>query len=290
MAPLFEHLDCGRSLLACFTLACLYVGSLYVWKNDLHRDHPDVIRRRFTSVLLVSALSPFYLWLWSDGMDKTWVNLLNSMGCRSEGLISASVLPLLLTMVLFLGPILQQFLDCPWSFTDGLKVAVDPKIWVICLTDIRWMRNHVVAPLTEELVFRACMLPILVPCMGPQKAVFACPLFFGVAHFHHVIEQLKFKQRRVDDILLSAAFQFGYTSVFGAYTAFLFIRTGHLVGPVLCHAFCNFMGFPPLAAAVEHSHRLFLVIAYLTGALLFLYFLHPMTDPFIYTSDAVGLV
>ena len=42
------------------------------------------------------------------------------------------------------------------------------------------MRNHVVAPLTEELVFRACMLPILVPCMGPQKAVFACPLFFGV--------------------------------------------------------------------------------------------------------------
>ena len=37
-----------------------------------------------------------------------------------------------------------------------------------------------VAPLTEELVFRACMLPMLVPCTGPSAAVLTCPLFFGV--------------------------------------------------------------------------------------------------------------
>lgn len=88
-----------------------------------------------------------------------------------------------------------------------------------------------VAPLTEELVFRACMLPMLVPCTGPPAAIFTCPLFFGVgesrlppslvpssssphtcvnalvsfaAHFHHVIEQLRFRQGSVAGIFLSA--------------------------------------------------------------------------------------
>lgn len=48
---------------------------------------------------------------------------------------------------------------------------------------MRWLRNQVVAPLTEELVFRACMLPMLVPCAGPSTAIFTCPLFFGVGEF-----------------------------------------------------------------------------------------------------------
>lgn len=46
--------------------------------------------------------------------------------------------------------------------------------------DMRWLRNQVIAPLTEELVFRACMLPMLAPCTGLGPAVFTCPLFFGV--------------------------------------------------------------------------------------------------------------
>lgn len=48
---------------------------------------------------------------------------------------------------------------------------------------MRWLRNQVIAPLTEELVFRACMLPMLAPCTGLGPAVFTCPLFFGVGEF-----------------------------------------------------------------------------------------------------------
>lgn len=43
------------------------------------------------------------------------------------------------------------------------------------------------APFTEEFVFRACMLPLLVPCFGCPTAVIVCPLFFGVGKFKHVI-------------------------------------------------------------------------------------------------------
>lgn len=61
-----------------------------------------------------------------------------------------------------------------------LLLPLDPWFWMLCANDMRWLRNQVVAPLTEELVFRACMLPMLVPCAGPSTAIITCPLFFGV--------------------------------------------------------------------------------------------------------------
>ncbi|KAG2469550.1 FACE2 protease, partial [Polypterus senegalus] len=112
----------------------------------------------------------------------------------------------------------------PCAYKEVL--ILDPRFWMLCLSDMRWMRNQVVAPLTEELVFRACMLPMLIPCAGLWSAIFTCPLFFGVAHFHHVIELLRFRQGTLSGIFLSAVFQFSYTAVFGAYTAFIFVRTG----------------------------------------------------------------
>ncbi|EMP25850.1 CAAX prenyl protease 2, partial [Chelonia mydas] len=244
------------------------------------RDHPAVIKRRFTSVLIVSGLSPLFVWLWKELTGiKPGISLLVLLGFRLEGIVPATLLPLLLTMVLFLGPLIQLSMDCPWDWVDGLKVMFDPHFWVLCLSDMRWLRNQVIAPLTEELVFRACMLPMLIPCTGLGPAIFTCPLFFGVAHFHHVIEQLRFRQGSIASIFLSAAFQFSYTAVFGAYTAFIFIRTGHLIGPVLCHSFCNYIGFPAICAVLEHPQRLTVIIFYVLGMVLFLLLLHPMTDP-----------
>ncbi|XP_077143620.1 CAAX prenyl protease 2 [Ranitomeya variabilis] len=274
---------CAVSVLCCLALACSYVGSLYVWKSELSRDHPAVIKRRFTSVLVVSSLSPLFLWVWKELTGfKTEAAILSLMGFRLDGMFTATLLPLLLTMILFLGPLVQLSLDCPWGFLDGLKVAFDPRFWMLCFTDMRWLRNQVIAPLTEELVFRACMLPMLVPCTSPGTAIFTCPLFFGIAHFHHVIEQLRFRQGTVLSIFLSAAFQFSYTAVFGAYTAFIFIRTGHFIGPVLCHSFCNYIGFPAIFTALDHPQRATIVFFYVLGVVLFFLLLYPMTDPILY--------
>ncbi|XP_037116772.1 CAAX prenyl protease 2 [Syngnathus acus] len=271
------------SVLSCLLLACSYVGSLYVWRSELPRDHPTVIKRRFTSVLIVSGASPLFVWAWREFTGiRMGPSLLAIMGIRFEGFVPAVIVPLLLTMVLFLGPLTQLAMDCPWSLVDGIRVALDPYFWVVCFSDMRWLRNQVVAPLTEELVFRACMLPMLVPCFGPALAILTCPLFFGVAHFHHVIELLRFRQGTLSGIFLSAVFQFSYTAVFGAYTAFVLMRTGHLVGPVLCHSFCNYMGFPAISAALEHPHRHTVLSSYLLGVLLFFLFLFPFTDPSYY--------
>ncbi|XP_031466235.1 CAAX prenyl protease 2, partial [Phasianus colchicus] len=75
---------------------------------------------------------------------------------------------------------MQLCMDCPWRCMEGLRGLLAPRRALPWLRDVRWLRNHVVAPLSEELVFRACMLPVLLPCAGPRYAVLACPLFFGL--------------------------------------------------------------------------------------------------------------
>ena len=70
------------------------------------------------------------------------------IGIRTEGLIAASVIPLALTMILFLGPIAMLLSN------ERLRMLFHPSYWSQSLTDLIWWRNHVVAPFTEELAFR----------------------------------------------------------------------------------------------------------------------------------------
>ncbi|XP_069001742.1 CAAX prenyl protease 2-like [Embiotoca jacksoni] len=282
------HTRCWVGVLSCLLLACLYVGSLYVWRSSLPRDHPSVIKRRCASVLLVSALSPAVVKTWIHWADvRVDVSVWELMGVRVEGFIPAAILPLLLTMVFYLGPLVHTAMDNPDGFTAELKSAMDVQSWRLCVEDVVWLRNQVVAPLTEELVFRAAMLPMLVPCTGPTAAIFTAPLFFGVAHFHHIIEQRRLCKDCMNVILLVAGMQFLYTTVFGAFTAFMFMRTGHVVGPVLCHSFCNSQGLPDISSALQHPQRSVLLVTYLMGALLFLVLLVPLTDPFFYGAIPV---
>ena len=39
---------------------------------------------------------------------------------------------------------------------------------------------HQQGPISEEFLFRACLLPIMVPTFGWRAAVCFCPVFFGL--------------------------------------------------------------------------------------------------------------
>lgn len=139
----------------------------------------------------------------------------------------------------------------------------EPMFWFINCQNLMWLRNHVVAPLSEEFTFRACMLPLLLQSFSPMASIFITPMFFGVgkwpwfyqssysmrflykfaAHLHHMIERLRSGMDKRTAVIISF-FQFFYTSIFGIYSAYLFVRTGHFVAPFIAHAFCNHMGFP----------------------------------------------
>ncbi|XP_015229377.1 PREDICTED: CAAX prenyl protease 2-like [Cyprinodon variegatus] len=280
------------SVTGCLLLVLLYIGSLYIWCSTLPRDHPRVIKRRCASVILVSAVSPAFvkLWMyWADITVKQQVDksLWELMGVCLKGIIPASTLPLLLITFFYLGPLVQSALDNPDGFAGELRSALDVQTWRLCMQDAEWIRNQVVAPVTEELVFRGAMLPMMVPCTGTTAAIFIAPLFFGVAHFHHIIEQLQLGKDRVSAIFLGSGVQFLYTTVFGVFAAFLFTRTGHIVGPILCHSFCNSQGLPDIGSALSHPQRSAVLFCYLSGFLLFLVLLFPLTDPFLYGARPV---
>ncbi|XP_029956976.1 CAAX prenyl protease 2-like [Salarias fasciatus] len=282
------HTRCWVCVLSCLLLACCYVGSLYVWKGNLPRDHPSVIKRRCVSVLLVAALSPAAVKTWTHWAEvRVDVSVLELMGVRMKGLLPALILPLLLTVVFYLGPLVHSAVDNPDGFTGELNSALDGGSWRLCVRDAVWLRNQVVAPLTEELVFRGAMLPMLVPCTGPTAAIFTAPLLFGVAHFHHIIEQRRLGKDSMQVILLVSGMQFLYTSVFGAFTSFIFMRTGHVAGPVLCHSFCNSRGLPDIGAALQHPQHSLLLFLYVLGVVMFLVLLFPLTDPFFYGAIPV---
>ena len=251
------------------------VYSVFPQAQDLHSFFfflPFVILNSFNFFLSVS-FSFFFLQL----------SLVALLGFRVEGLLAAMTLPVLLVMILFLGPLVLSFFDeelpfqSGWSFEDDLLSIFSTLIGV---------RNFVVAPIAEEFVFRSCVICLLLLAgFSTPVVVFASPLFFGAAHLHHIRDAYKKQQlygkksNYLQAALMKTMFQFLYTTVFGWLCAFIYLRTGlsllfffffffllsfrfllslpfcflaHTLAPILCHSFCNIMGFPAFERIGEH--------------------------------------
>ncbi len=46
-------------------------------------------------------------------------------------------------------------------------------------------------------------------------------------------------------------FQLSYTTLFGSFASYLFLRTGSILPPITAHIFCNIMGLPQLGYEVS---------------------------------------
>lgn len=55
--------------------------------------------------------------------------------------------------------------------------------------------------------------------------------------------------------VLRPVFQFGYTTLFGFYVSFLFLRTGSIFPPMVTHIFCNVMGLPQIQYELRRHSR-----------------------------------
>jgi prenyl protein peptidase len=75
--------------------------------------------------------------------------------------------------------------------------------------------------------------------------IFGTPIIFGLAHAHHFYEfRITHLHTPIIAAILRSVFQLAYTTLFGAYATFLYLRTGSLLAVILAHAFCNWMGLP----------------------------------------------
>ncbi|XP_059611565.1 CAAX prenyl protease 2 [Phlebotomus argentipes] len=272
-----ELISPAKSVGTCLLLSVIYVASLYMWNSKENRDHPSTILKRFLSVFLVMSVSPVFLYVVSSQSLLTRVTLWEAMGFRRDGILMAFVIPLCLTALLFLGPISMQVFSGMW------RLYFRPTYWFSSFCNILWLRNHVVAPLSEEFTFRACMLPLLLQSFSPTAAIFLVPLFFAVAHFHHIIERLR-TGMDVKTAVTMSCFQFTYTYIFGIYSAYLFTKTGHFVAPFVAHAFCNHMGFPDVMELTSHPRKHLLQFLYVLGLVSWILLLPIATAPTIYAN------
>lgn len=171
-----------------FLLISFFIISLlFVFSISIHRDHPTTVKKRFFSVFMVMLISPIFIYvlLLANGNQSIGITIWEIMGFRMKGIFVAIFVPLLLTATLFLGPICAIIINGVW------KSYLEPVYWLDCFKNILWIRNHIVAPLSEEFTFRACMMPLLLQSYRPTTAVLLTPLFFGVAHLHHNIERVR---------------------------------------------------------------------------------------------------
>ncbi|KAI8635017.1 CaaX protease [Xylariaceae sp. FL1651] len=172
---------------------------------------------------------------------------LHSMGYWPVGLAETGR-SLLLTAILFSGPLFETLVvEGGWRHLFSLQSMSGLfGEWIV------W-RNIVAGPFTEEVLFRSASVPLmLVAQTSVTQTIFLSPVIFGLAHFHHFYEfRVTHPHVPVLTGLLRSLLQFSYTSLFGAYATFLFLRTGSLLTIFIVHAFCNIMGLPRFWGRVQ---------------------------------------
>nr|KAK4123759.1 hypothetical protein N657DRAFT_645349 [Parathielavia appendiculata] len=221
--------------------------------STLSRDAPSVIRARIRSVTLSCLLCTGVTYLVlthprpDDGHTITPREALHHLGLWPLALWD-SLRVLFLTALLFTGP-LFSYLVVERGWADWIRLAPLKEVWEEWTT---W-RNIVAGPITEEVLFRTASIPLMLIAQSPLRhTIFLTPIVFGLAHVHHFYEfRLSNPQVPAARALARSLFQFAFTTVFGAYATFLFLRTGSLAAVCAVHAFCNCLGLPQVWGRVE---------------------------------------
>jgi prenyl protein peptidase len=265
------------------------VASLYVLVpsgvRKLDRDDDLHIKWRMfaTSTVALLAILHYPLMICSLDVAESSAAQKPALALLGFDRSLAPVLRVLLhTCILYLGPSVSFLLyahelvkrqERRGNSTGHLQV-----FRALCFDDLfipfwQQLRNLLVAPALEEVVFRACISGPLSNAIESWTLVaWLAPLFFGSAHLHHAI--LKWKENQsLKVILFSTTLQFAYTSLFGAYVTHVFLRTASLPAIIVCHQYCNYMGLPDLSflkpqfgrLSILYPQRVFLMGFYSAG-------------------------
>ncbi|KAF2491531.1 CaaX prenyl proteinase Rce1 [Lophium mytilinum] len=234
----------AAALSVLFTL--IYVVPFYLSKAtrpspQLSRDAPSSIRARIRAVTLscfLSAILTIYVIL--DWSAVTPSEALKLLGWWPISVVDITK-TLLLVSILFAGPLFEAgIVDGGWKdWVRGTYVLQTLRSWI-------GYRNFVAGPISEEIIWRSLIIPIhILANVSTTKIIFVTPLYFGIAHVHHYYEfRLTHPHTSMLPALMRSLFQFTYTSLFGFFAAFVFLRTGNVYSIVLAHTFCNWQGLP----------------------------------------------
>lgn len=229
---------------------------------SIFRSQPATIIRRFISIIVASALSVLMLYLDSSDNPKSWNYFVYSV--RSPNFLRDIVTPIVVTIPLFAGPTILDI-------SNG-RLAFEPFIFNR-RNVLQFLKNYVIGPITEEIVFRAINCSIMIVSLSKTSSIFISSILFGVVHFHPYIMQFVFKDMERQNLSLSLL-QIGYTTLFGMYVATIFLATKSLWASVIVHAFCNYVGLPNIPSIIENGTSMVLLTISGIVAWLYLFITH----------------
>ncbi|KAF8470202.1 hypothetical protein BDZ91DRAFT_720141 [Kalaharituber pfeilii] len=264
----------------------LYVGVLYLSPqtrprrpasySDYNRQNdPEYIKLRIRAVTVATGISLFV----TAAVIRYWNEAARWGGIWGWETVKEAVKLVTLVGVLFLGTLWERGVVLGgWRWVVEGEWREMSWSWVV-------VRTLVAGPVTEELVFRACMVPLhILARRSFASIVFTTPLFFGIAHIHHLYEFLLRNPGRLGFGILRTAFQFTYTTLFGWFATFVFIRTGSAWNAILVHSMCNWLGVPTFGRVSEDADGWGTWVDYVhwglhgVGIVGFAWLLWPLTD------------
>lgn len=217
----------------------------------LNRDAPSVIKARIQSVSLTVTISSLVtLYLLISTAKLSLLKSLHYLGLYPIDPISI-LKSLFLTVILYTAPLYESiFIEQDFSPLSALPSRIRST-----LSSSQGYRNYIAGPITEELLFRSSIIPLhLLSHTSATRIVFLTPLYFGIAHLHHFYEfHLSHPYTAIKLALARSIFQFAYTTIFGWYAAFIYLRSGNLYAVFIIHAFCNCMGLPRFWGRVQFN-------------------------------------
>mmetsp|Transcript_24013 Transcript_24013/g.77117 ORF Transcript_24013/g.77117 Transcript_24013/m.77117 type:complete len:284 (-) Transcript_24013:2835-3686(-) len=200
-------------------------------------------------------------------------------GANFPGSLFAAALGCALVWIIYSGHVFAIFFT---PLAPGFEEPFELPFWQV-------VRNLIAAPITEELVFRGAIISVLVEGHYPLWfLIWGSPLFFGLAHLHHAIQHVQdgYSARQA---AITVVFQLVYTTIFGAFAAFLYLRTGHIAAAIAAHSMCNYFGFPCTAWITARRHtvrdKILLSLFYIAGLIAFAELLFPLTRPKMFRNS-----
>ncbi|CAL9736048.1 CAAX prenyl protease 2 [Monosporozyma servazzii] len=238
-----------------YVLAIYFSTSQHV--SHKQRNEPQIIRQRMKNIMIICGINvvlvPLIVSMYSG---KPFSECLLQIGIvggyHFNGVwdIKQSIVDcvkvITLVAILYVGPLIDLCLH---------YVYTNDSMWYdLCdnFNDIWGVRNYVFAPISEELVYTSMLLGCHI-AMEPRsqlpwtKLLLEPSVYFGIAHVHHAWEMYQDGDYKFVQIVLITTFQAIYTTMFGTFSNYIFLRHGgSLYSCILVHTMCNLLGVPAL--------------------------------------------
>lgn len=225
------------------------------------RNDPTVIYHRIWRISLLCIVLVFGVpWLlevfydnWQHSYASTLVSYGLLPGCTKTNDFTLDLVNILkaigLISVLYVGPIADYLIKSRFNLGIVLRDFASEFL------QLDGFRDHVFAPITEEIIYRSIIVNLLSPFTNSYNLIVYTPLLFGIAHIHHGYDLYVHKNLELSMVIMNGFVQLIYTSLFGILANYLFIQRGQ--GNIWCaivvHSICNLIGFPELVVISSSS-------------------------------------